>query len=457
MDLESSPLWPDIKRIQQFKENQSRYKFKAILHTPKKNINTILMSNLQIDRDYVHNFCEYRYIEVMLALGDYVYDVCPYRSNLELALQREVLLPGGASSSLERLEVDRYKVVFLDITPILESVEYTHYSQRELNTMNVLTFWVQLIDKRSEQLRLQTVQGAYSNVKMENLITSILYSKSKEIKVEGKPAVDGVDIVPPNNKTTYKQISFRSQFPIDAVPSYLQERSFGVYNGGIGTFYQAYHRKRYWFVYPLFDKTQFKKSVRKLIIISAPRQRLLITDRTYRLDGNVLYILASGEKKLQDPSEAMFMDKGVGFRMTDASSMMKKPVVVTDKGVYAKQNRLNHEVVAKQRDDGINYAPMSDREISSNIYAQLSQVLLRTAKQMTLTWYHSNYDHIYPGMPCEYRYVEDNKIKIMEGSVLHHQILIQPESNGVLNPNHITTSSLVLFLNDQTPKGGSNG
>ena len=447
MQVEDTALQADIKRVLESPGILPRYDFTGTLHTTANDHLVLKVVMIDVLRDYVNNIGDYTLIEIAIPLGVYIREIYPYRTNLEFTLNRKFI---RESSTLQQKntnnENERYKAIFLPTNPQPTGGEYDQYGDRELNLVKIVEFKLQLLNRSLEALRIIEVSGIFKNVSMKDLIYTLMGETVSKVRIDGKQVIDGVDFVEPNNQIPVKQIILGNGLRLQDLPTHLQERSKGIYNGGIGTYFQPYRNKKYWFIYPLFDTGRFTKKGRKAIFYSIPSIRYLLLNRTYRDDQDVIYILVTGEKSYQDSAETEYMNSGVGFRMVDAGAVLKKPVELTEQGPVANPSRLNYRVANKSRTDGLNYVPPSQNEVSGNPFVNYSQVLMREGSKVDLIWHHSNMEIIYPGMPCQYVYLEKGKIRKTDGVVLFCHHIFQMETKGLQCHSYITSSYITLFV-----------
>lgn len=452
MELEKSPIWADIRKIISDGPKQIRYTYTATIHTEKKDTTVLKIKMIDIVRDYVNNIGDVSFIELLIPLGDYIKEIYPYRTNLELTLKRQALLESGDTvKEGTTIDEERFKAVFLpDENSQALASDYAKFDQQSLNLLNIQTVKFQLINRALEALRIKTTGGIFKKVKIGDVIQSIMSTESGKILVDGKPAIDGIEMVTPDNTDVRRHVIIPQGTLISGVPTYCQEMMNGVYNAGIGTYLQTYNQKRLWFVFPLYSTIRFKENVNKAIFYGTPSHRYTAIERTYRKQGTSIYILATSNKKYSDEAETSYIDKGVGFRMTDARAMMKKPVEITEKGPVGKRGNLNNEVSIKSRDDGLNFAPVSDRSISSNPYAQYSRVLQRKGGTLALIWENADIREIYPGMPCKYITMVEDKVKEFEGIVLFCHGISHMENKGVMDRAYRMQCQITLFVDQSS-------
>jgi hypothetical protein len=235
--------------------------------------------------------------------------------------------------------------------------------------------------------------------------------------IDGKPSIDAIDMVEPDNKAKIANVIIPSGTRLSSVPTLLQEQ-IGLYNRGIGTYFQLYREKKTWFVYTLYDKDRFDKVEYKLILYAVPQEKLPQLDRSYWEDDKVLKVAVTAQRLYTDSAEIEMMNRGNGFRMADANAFMKKPIEINEEAPKAKRTSLNHEAVTKERDDGLDYAPIEVGGPSANPYMVKSRVLMQSFAQLDLVWENADDELIYPGMPCKYVYLSQGEVIEVKGQVL---------------------------------------
>lgn len=448
MHLEKTPIWAAVRKI--FAEDQKpvRFAYTAKIHTVKEDFDVMKIVNIDIVRDYVNNIGDVVMIELIMPMGDYVKRFFPYRTNMELTIFRKQLEEVGEMFKKNaKTEAERFKVVFLPTqNPNIKGSDLESFNQETLDHMNMITVKLQLLNRCLEPLRIKTTSGIYKEKTNEEVIRGLLMGESLKVLVDGKPSVDGIDIIPPDNPETHHHIIIPQGTTLTSIPTFCQEKMNGVYNTGVGNYMQTYQGKRYWFVYPLYDTKRFNDDVKKAIFYVVSSKRYPSVERSYRESGDTVFIAITTEKTYKDNAETDQMNEGSGFRMADARSFLKKPVSITEEGPVGIRKRLNFEVAFKDRTDNLNHAPLANRKISRNPFAETSQVMKRNGGRVDLTWNNSNPSLIYPGMPCKYIYMEGNTLIEKEGVILFCHSVVQLQGQGILAKAHTTTSQLTLFV-----------
>lgn len=448
LPLEKSPLWLDIRRILQGKSNRVRYEYKGTIHTTKEDFEITKILTIDIVRNYVKNTGDEIILQIMMPLGDYVKRLYPHRQNLEITIKRTALFEAGQEKNTnDYVDIERYKAVFIyDRNPHIKTSDFDNIDKTSLDLTQILTVDFQLLNRALEPLRIKTTGGIFSNKNPKETMPALLGGESLKVLIDGKPSIDGIDIVEPDNKEKLAFVSIPQGTHITAIPTYIQQNMGGIYNAGIGTYLQTYQNKRYWFVYPLYNYTRFKTDKGpKAVFYSTPPYRYPIVERTFRVEGDNIYILAMSTKKYMDKAEADMMNTGIGFRQADARAFMGKPVLLDEKGPIGMKNRLATEVSLKARDDGLNYAPVSHERISANPFKQYSQINAKNGANLRFTWYNANPNLIYPGMPCKFVYLVNDTVKEICGIILFVHISVDLEQKGVLGISYYTHCEITIF------------
>ena len=450
--LEETAIWQDVKRVFKNASEDVRYEMKATIHTEKEDIPTMKVVSVDVVRDYTHNIGDDVTIAVVVPLGDYIKRIYPNRNNLELSLHRQSLNELAETIRRNRpRNTERLKAVFLtDENPNVRTTEYDNIDKFSLDTADIVTVKFQLLNRSLEVLRVTTTYGAFHNETNEDIIRTIMIEDSKKILVDGKPAIQGFDIRKPDNMEIQPQVIIPQGTHLTAIPTYLQERMGGVYTAGIGNYLQNYDGRNTWFVYPLFNVKRAKESKGKsLVIYSIPKDRYTSVERTFMVEGNRVHLVATSDKQYNDSAENNYAEFGVGFRMTEARSMMYKPVEMTPEGPVGTRSQLNHEVGLIDRSDNINYAPIADRDISANPFAQYSRIASRAEGNLNVNWQNADHRVIYPNMPVTYMYMENDKLKKADGVLLFAHCYMQLDGKGMGINSHTTTINMVLYLKNQ--------
>lgn len=455
--IERLPIWPEIQKIIFSGKKNITHEYRGMLHTEKEDIPILRIISVDTVRDYVNNVGDYTIVEFKMALGDYAIRMYPYRNNLEFTIKKIPLKEVFTVKDPDyEIEIIKYKAVFMmDQNPIVNVSELEQYDPESLNKANVIDVKLQLVDRSLEPLRIKMVNGIYRNYTQKELIHSMLGGESMKVLIDGKPSIDGIDIVEPDNKEKVKHSIIPDGTHLVSLTSHMQEEMNGIYNSGLGTYLQIYKKKKFWFVYSLYDFKRFDEDKNKAIFYSVTQEKLPGENRTYRRENNILHVVVTAARRYQDSAEIDYMNYGVGFRTSDARPYMKKPVVITEEGPIGNRKSLNHEVSVEDRKDGLNYMPVTSRTLSSNKFighrgisnnpfVDYSNVNARNTARFDITWENADPNLLHPGMPCKYIYQDKTKLVELKGVILFVHVFVSIFGNGITNKSYKTMCSITI-------------
>lgn len=450
--IEHTPLWADIKDVLESKAKPVRFEYRGMLHTEKEDLPVLKIDNMDLVRDYVNSIGDLVRIEFKMPLGEFMIRLYPFRANLEFTIKR-ILLTDDTEKKIDNSKIitTRYKAIFLvNENPNYTGSGFENLSTDSLNNKEIVQVKLQLLNRALEPIRIKTVQGVFKQVTQKKLIHALLAGESLKVQVDGKAAIDGIDIVEPDNKEVKNHVIFPSSTGVTSIPSFLQEKMGGVYSCGVGNYLQTYGKKMLWFVYPTTNTKRFDTSKdNKVIFYALPEGRFSNIDRTYTTDASILKVLVTGPRKYTDSADIDSMNEGSGFRMTDARAFMKKPVEITPEGPMAKRGNLNTEVATQARKDGLNHAPLVQG--SSNPFKEYSKVNARNTSRIDVTWENCDTELLYPGMPCKYIFLDQGKAVELRGTVAFVHGVTQLQGNGMAGKTYLS-NCIVTLLCEQKPK-----
>ncbi len=437
-ELKNLPFYKDILSVLDNKNITLGNKYTVTISTINDDIPAMSISSIDVIRDYKNAIGDTGFLAIRLPIGDYIYKVYPFKDNLEVTITNTNLTTSTTITT-------RYKALVLVGNVDYNAQLLTGESSDSAILKDIADIQLQIVERVIEPLRIKTTQGSYRNVKLNTLLNSVLSSESNKILVDGRPILDGIDIVKSDNDKVYKNVTIRSGTEIIDLPEIAQRQLGGIYNSGLGSYIQQYNGKKIWFTYPVYKSTRIKDEKKLLIIYSADSQVLRELDTTYYVDNDVVKIISNKSIDIIDNSGNDKIQSGGGFRMANADSFMKKPIIIdTDGKIRASKSNLNYEVSIENRNDGLNYAPIT--KASTNPYVKYSEVLAKTVIRADIPWDNSNMDLLYPGMPCKLMKPIGNTIKELDGILVFVQTYIKPMTNEHMEATYRSTSQLTVLL-----------
>ncbi len=449
-DIKNKALWLDIEDILYPKINEgpreNSWTHRLVIHTPTEDIDVYKYDTVDIDRDFVKNVSEFVMVRCYLTMGVYLQKIAQYREILEASLYK---IPVTASDGRVRTDkqrvVKRYRAIFrTDLNKIDSATDAGMLSPFTKDLTGLPRIFLELHSRQFEVLRIKTTSGTYKKKSYEDLLRAVITDECNKVKVDGKPAIDAIDIYPPDNERPNDLTIVPNLTPIVSFPTFLQEQMNGVYVHAIGNFFQHYRGKNTWFIYPLYKLDRFNEDVYKAIFYSLPGPIYSGIDRTYIENGKILKIAVSSQKTYRDNAELDMVNGGIGLRMTEQSAMMKKPWEINEpRGPKGISHKLNNEFIVKDRRDGLNYAKRRMNDSVSNPFYEASRIAFYQTAQVDLEWQNGDIDLLYPCMPIKYVFIEEGVRREINGVLLSAYSITANQSETVGASGHFMTSVMI--------------
>lgn len=447
-NIKTTSLWKDVDKIINANTTVVFNQFHAVIHNEKYNINVIKIGNLDVVRDYIHNIGDHVHIEFVLAAGDFYKFFFPYKDNCYMTItQKPRNLNNQVIKNVKETKL-RYKILYLEKNNV--PVNFMETSERmnstALDLSNFIHVKCQLIDLNLQALRILYTGGVFKKMTYEDILYTTVGADSLKVKVNGKPAIEAIDIVKPDNQAIQPLTVIPDGTPIITLPTYLHESRKGIYSNGLGMYLQNYNNKKTWFIYPLFNTALYDTREYKAIFYVVPPQHFPWIERTYIIDNKVIKVVCTADKHYVSDGKTRVVNKGNAFRMSAAKSYMLKPVIMKTTGPVATRSRMNYEVSNGDMNDGLNYGPMSLDEISDNPFSNYSKVNSRYTDMIHLVWNNSNPDLIYPGMPAKFFYLQHDKLVSIKGIIVNTQTSVQMGNSSMLTGLYYTNTALTILV-----------
>lgn len=337
--------------------------------------------------------------------------------------------------------MERFTAVLIDKgNPMMNNSGPNTPTQEALDLTNIVTVTFQLQNKAVEQMRMRSYGNTFRDQTVEDVLLTIMTTESQKVKVDSSMKPLGVDIVKPSRQGKQKHISIPQGIPLVDIPNYIHLREGGIYSAGLGYFYE----NRYWYIYPCYDVTRFKKVEKTVTVINVPTNKLPQVERTYLQNGSSLIIIATGEVKFADDSTKNQLALGNGLMFADANKLNEVGEVKGNK-LVASRAKVASEFVGQSRDNGNNYVPRSNAMVSGNPYVQFSTIARREGSVFAFVWDNSEGNLLFPGMMAKILYLEENDIKEIYGVVLKAHEFTELVGNGATASRHTTRTMVSIF------------
>lgn len=444
MEIMDSSLGIEIEKITKSGDKKVVYYWRAEIHTPVEIIEAIKVLSIDVDRNYEGNYADESIVKVVLSAGKYSYRIYPYLTQLDIVLYKIPLHEQSDGYDEKRpIEEQRYTATLLNpITPMVDANSINQPDEFSLDITNLLELDFQIVFKAVEQMRMMSFGGVYRNLTVEQFLRVAYTNESRKVDVDLDEKPIGIDIIPPNNTSVRDHILIPQGTKLVDLGQYVHYKCGGVYGSGFACYYQGKH----WYVFPPYDNRLFDDADEFLTIINIPYNKMPGIERTYRKDGKNLIILATGESRLKNDSEELILNRGNGLRFADASKFIDEFVAVDNNKAIATRSKVANELKAFERETGKNLVVNSAVKITANFLVEHSKLAPKDGTIIGVTWENSYPDHIFPGMPVKYIYLDGEEVKEVIGVVIkahHFTSLIAP---GVTASRHLSTTNLTIFV-----------
>jgi hypothetical protein len=383
--------------------NPTSLKYSVVLHTADDHIFVDLLESVEILRDYVNNIADYTLVSFQLYIGDYVKRIVPFMNNLEM----EVTM-----TWYDRTFTSKYKFVIVNNKGAVNGSQYNHMTLEELNKQGQVSVEGQCVDKVVEALRTLTVDGIYNYTTPAAVMRGVIKQSAKELSLGGDTLDIDINLIKPNNQKLYRHINLPTGINVFDVPSYIQNTEYGIYNTGIGTYFQPYGAttaednipRDTMFIYPLHNPLLYEEAEKKLMIIVEPTGMYKHSEYTFSTDGDIVKIIVSGNIKNFDNGDNDMMNEGSGIISSNPLTAITGNKLVTDDEVKSLgEIHLSGEKF-KDRKDGVTKPKYVSA--TANMYTHRSDIAARNLAMYQVEWRFCNPDLLYPGMPTAVTFVD---------------------------------------------------
>lgn len=446
MEIEDTPVYKEVTDVIDDGPKPVYYHYMAQIHTPEDDYDAMKLVDIQQTCDYIGNAADEVRVTVVLPLGLWAKSLYAHRTELEITIIKEPLVEMGDAQEEEReIQTKRYIAIpNPEQMPVIEGRDLNKLLEVELDILDIFNIEFQLHDKVAYQARLITCGGTFRRITGERVVKYLLAKETKEKTTQDdESSFLGVDMIESNNKDEREHILLPNGTNLFDIPVYIQKYAGGLYSTGIG----SYYHDRHWFVYPLWDTERYERATKTLKIVKVPTTRYTAIERTYRQEGDTVYMLATSNSEIKDDNDTNFIESGNGTRFADSRRFIRDFVEIKDNKAVAKREKNNHEFLSVDRGVGRNTVYTSNKRINANPYVERSTLASRKGRLFHLIWENSDPTLLFPAMMCKIHYFDSNEIKELNGVLLACNTAVQLAGIGVTSRRHNTTTQMLIFAN----------
>lgn len=450
MEIEQSPLYPEIQSILNTGPNPVHFLWKATIHVMQRNLDFAALKVIHVDTasDYEVNFSDEMTALLSLNSGQYANQIYPFQDNLEITISKYPLTEiGDQPDPTQPVQSTRYQATVLDKgDPQIEGNGMNTSSQEALDLTSMHEVEFQLIDKSLEQLKMAGTGGIHRQAMVGDVVKAHLTRVGQSVQTDQSLKLKGVEMVPPSNQNVMNHVIIPHGIPLKDVPEWIHERAGGIYSAGLG----SYLRNGIWHIYPSYDTTRFPTAKSKVTIIIVQENRFPGVERTYRQSGDNLVILATGQVKFRGDSTPQQLNKGNGLRFADASKIMEGFVKTTNNKALAARGNLNNEFLTAIRPNGLNNVQLSRNPVTANPFAETSDMTRRNGSVISCVWENSNDTLLRPDTMANVLYLANDTVQSLNGVLLKTHTYTEMSGKGMMNGRHVSRTAISVFIQNPT-------
>jgi hypothetical protein len=442
--IKTSSLYQEIKEIIARGGNGTIGRWEAIFLVNGEEIKADQVTQFRVNANYAEFFAPQ--ISLSFMLSGALYRNKLYRNRRDLRVRMtftNVMEVGESDGNTRPIETYEYRAVLAnedDQVLQASSIAETNPANADLGSFQ--EYHVDLLNDVVFQLRTKLIGGVYVKQTTASVMRTLLTNLTQGVKVSADIACLGVDLIKPDNTEVRDHVIIEHGVRLVDLPKYLQRKVGGIYNTGLGAFYH----KRHWYVFPLYDVTRFKNSKRTLTIANIPSREFPHQERTYKIDGGHVYIIATGDTKHVDRSERDQLNQGSGTRYVRSKTVFEGFAEVKGNKAFIDRSKNGNEYLADKSPTNLHYTPVSGHRVTDNHCEELTALAKRRGSVVQTVWENGYIGCLHPGMPVRLLYMHGETIRQIDGCLLSAESVSIAAGTMARSVKHQTTVVLSVFV-----------
>lgn len=451
MSVDSTLLMEEVNRV--FSQGDSYFstRMEISICANKKWLKPIRFDYYSNVRDYSSGqLGDIRSVEFLMLLGDYTFDLLPYRDNLLVEINELPLMETNSARDWNGASIiKRYKGIMNlsgDDNTVLTNKQSAMTSKAAMNQIGMKAVSMQLVEDLIYKMMMMSFGITLRQTTTMDALVGLYNKYGKALGGSDTTRLMYHQIAPGYSTEIKHQIPFEDGMMLKDIGRYLQNDEGGVYPTGLGRYIQG----QTLYVYPLFDTTQYRKNMKVLNLINVPNDRFKGSEKTFRNTKRSITVLASGDNKIEDNDIATKVQEGNGLRFADAAKiLMDFSKVKNGRMLIDRASNIN-EVVAQPLADGLNNIRWAYDRLTGNPYKQYTTMAQKAGQPISVQWTKGNADLLEPGMPTKYQVIDGDTVKTYYGVLLGVQEDRAPTDGAAISSKFGSIITLSVFIN-RTP------
>lgn len=389
--------------------NGKVYKFpkiELIIHTDTDDILLDQVPVLHYTRNFNQNLTDIIMIEFMMGYGTFRDKLFEKKDNLEISIT--------FFKEDHTVVTDRYKLIIISEFKDMNKTKQGQHDEKDLDTQEMLHVKAQAVDPMFLTMKNIYVDGCYHDVKLDTLMKLLYVKGLKNKTVSGKPFTYNINIYKLDNDVKYRNVLIKPFTKLAKLPMVLQNEIYGLYFGGIGTYFTALGNDKerdYDFeIYPLFDYDRYdnENDRPRLYIINPGRDHMDKNEYDLYYDNGV-YKMIVNDIDFKDSTSKDRFKEGTGIIKVDSSMNTDySNMTITDVDITMSSKDL---ITIERFDTTLtNYDMLVNTLQDDNKYRYYSNLYKTQGVMAIIKLGKVNPEHFYPGMPFKYAFMKDKEV-----------------------------------------------
>ncbi|ABY62994.1 virion structural protein [Pseudomonas phage 201phi2-1] len=457
MSFDSTLLYKEAERVRDAGEGYHNVRTTVNILANGKWTQPNRVEHIHLVRDYSTGpLGDVRQLEVLMLLGDYTFDILPYRDNLTIDITEIPLMEGNSARNWERFAgTKRYKAI-LDLeggdNTVLTNKQSAMTNKAQMNQVGMKSVVFTLVDEICYKLMMVTTGLTFRQMTSLDMIQYVHKLYFDQLFEGSSERIEGINVWRDQaNPAVIHQLALPDGIPLKDVCRFIQNDECGVYPTGLGRYIQ----NKQFYVYPLFDTTRYSKNSKVLNIINMPNDRFKGSEKTFLDNDRSLTIIVTGTSIANDKSTGTKIQDGNGFRFGDLNKLLNTGTIKDNRMLIDRATNL-FEVTSETLADGLNNMRWSADRFTANPFKQYTTMAQQQGQPVTVQWTRGNADLLEPGMPVKFQTIDGATVNTYYGTLLGVNDNRAPVDSGNINTRFDGITTLSLFLVRQTETAEAN-
>lgn len=419
--------------------NRTDYKrsYNAVIVAGDETIQAISVTRLDIGSDFESGYRDEITITLLLPLGTVMNKIGPYQDDLTIRLKETIPNTYDFQETEYRafLREDIPNEIEGSFDPVFRDNEKSNQAGN-INVSFALTLPI------IEYIDAITTGTVLRQVPPFSVLKVLFDQHISAINLTMDEGILDITMVEPSNFEPRVQIIIPHGTKLIHLPDLMQDKMGGVYSTGMG-FYISRRSIHFW---PLYDVERTEEIKHRLHIYMPVSSHSTMIDNTYKKEGDVISILASGRPKIIDDSLGASYNEGDSVRYVDGNAAFSALGEVEDGVITANRADRNIETTVTSTQKAVNTVSGNSSKITSNIYAEMSRKARIDGIYLIVEWRYSNHYLIKPGMITTVFMNNNSDVREIPAIVCGVYSKYELENDGITNDILLSSATIKLFI-----------